>query len=90
MSSTSDDIIPSVSMIKRKEEPIGNDEYKEPKSCGNCIHKNSCGAYWLLKRMIKDLHKEFGSFIQFPMPLAMLAEGCKEYTDKRKVTKPDK
>ena len=68
----------------------GNDEYKEPKSCGNCIHKNSCGAYWFFKKMVKEMHKEFGSFIQFPMPLAMLAEGCKEYTDKRRVIEPEK
>lgn len=76
--------------IKKDLEPVGNDEYREPKSCGNCIHKNSCGAYWLFKKMIREMHKEFGRFIQFPMPPAMLAEGCKEYTDKRRTIEPEK
>lgn len=77
-----------VPIIKEKKEPVGNDEYTEPKSCGNCIHQQSCGAYWMTKKMVNELHKEFGYMVRFPMPLAMLAGGCKEYLDKRKVIKP--
>ncbi len=74
---------------RRKPEPTGNDEV-EPRSCGNCIHKNSCGAYWLLKKYATELHKEFGGFVRFPFPLTMLALKCNEFLDKRKVIKIDK
>ncbi len=84
-------VVPPVPVIKKEEEPkIGNDEYIEPKSCGNCIHQASCGPYWLMKRMVAEMHKEFGYMIRFPMPLTMLAGGCKEYLDKRTIVKPDK
>jgi len=73
----------------RKPEPTGNDEI-EPRSCGNCIHQNSCGAYWMTKKMVTELHKEFGGFIRFPFPLTMLALKCNEFLDKRKVIKPGK
>ncbi len=79
-----------IPIVKERKEPVGNDEYTEPKSCGNCIHRQSCGAYWMTKKMVNELHKEFGYMVKFPMPLAMLAGGCKEYLDKRKVIKPDK
>ncbi len=76
-------------IIKERKEPVGNDEYTEPKSCGNCIHQQSCGPYWMMKKMVNEMHKEFGYMIKFPMPLTMLAGGCKEYLDKRKVVKLD-
>ena len=92
--STNDNVKPVVPppVIKEEEAPpkIGNDEYTEPKSCANCIHQVSCGPYWLMKRMVSEMHKEFGYMIRFPMPLTMLAGGCKEYLDKRKIVKPDK
>ncbi len=73
-----------------KKEPVGNDEYIEPKSCGNCIHQQSCGPYWMMKKMVNEMHKEFGYMIRFPMPLTMLAGGCKEYLDKRTIIQPKK
>lgn len=74
---------------ERKPEPTGDDEI-EPRSCGNCIHKNSCGAYWMTKKMVMELHKEFGGFVRFPFPLTMLALKCNEFLDKRKVVIPGK
>ena len=76
--------------VKEKKEPVGNDEFVEPKSCGNCIHQQACGPYWMMKKMVNEMHKEFGYMIRFPMPLTMLAGGCKEYLDKRTIIKPDK
>ena len=78
-----------VPIIKERKEPVGNDEYREPKSCGNCIHRQSCGPYWMFKKMVNEFHKEFAYMIKFPMPLSMLAEGCKEYLDKRKTITPE-
>jgi len=77
-------------IIKEKREPTGNDEFTEPKSCGNCIHQTSCGPYWMMKKMVNELHKEFGYMIRFPMPITMLAGGCKEFLDKRKIVMPEK
>jgi len=89
--STNSNIKPIIPPIgkEEKEPKIGNDEF-EPKSCGHCVHQQSCGAYWLMKRMVAELHKEFGYMIRFPMPLTMLAGGCREYLDKRKIVKPEK
>lgn len=67
---------------------IGNDRI-EPRSCGYCSHQRSCGAYWLMKKMTNEFHKEFGSWIRFPFNLTSLALKCKEFDDKRKTIKPD-
>jgi len=75
--------------IIKKPEPTGNDEV-EPRSCKNCIKLRSCGAVWMTKKMINEFHKEFGGWIEFPFPVAMLALKCKEFIDKRKVIMPDK
>ena len=74
---------------ERKPEPTGDDEV-EPRSCGNCIHQKSCGAYWMTKKMGTELHKEFGGFVRFPFPIVMLALKCDEFVDRRKVTMPSK
>ncbi len=74
---------------KRNPEPTGDDEV-EPRSCGYCIHKNSCGAYWMTKKMVAELHKEFGGFVRFPFPIVMLALKCDEFVDSRNVTMPSK
>lgn len=77
-------------VVKERKEPTGNDEFVEPRSCGNCVHQQACGPYWMMKKMVNEMHKEFGYMIKFPMPLTMLAGGCKEYLDKRKIVfKPD-
>ena len=52
--------------------------------------KSHTGADWFRVKNGFTADKEFGYMVRFPMPLAMLAGGCKEYLDKRKVIKPDK
>ncbi len=75
--------------IIKKPEPTGDDEI-EPRSCKNCVHLKSCGAVWMTRKMVNEFHKEFGGWIEFPFPVAMLALKCKEFVDKRKVVMPDK
>lgn len=75
--------------IEKKLEPVGNDEI-EHRSCANCAKLKSCSAVWYTKKMVNDFHKEFGDWIEFPFPVAMLALKCKEYLDKRKIAKPEK
>jgi len=87
--STDKPIKEEIVIKERKPEPTGNDEI-EPRSCSKCIHKNSCGAYWMTKKMVVELHKEFGGFVRFPFPISMLALKCDEFVDIRKVIMPEK
>jgi len=75
--------------LEKKPEPVGNDEI-EHRSCANCAHLKSCSAVWYTKKMVNEFHKEFGDWIEFPFPTAMLALKCKQYLDKRKITKAEK
>ena len=78
------DLIEMESTIQTKEIPEIEDSNPHFKSCTQCIHVKTCGAYTAFADVLNEMEKKY-EFVKKPFPAESLAVTCTEFIDVREL-----